>query len=46
MKTPWRKRYKYGINTQLFGKPGKKSRWLYGLLLLVMVLLGLLLEYI
>jgi hypothetical protein len=44
MKTPWQKRYELAINNRLFGLPPKGYRWLYALLIVLVLLLGLLLE--
>lgn len=43
-KSPWEKRYVNSINNMLFGKPKKKSKWMYFLLILFIVLLGLFLN--
>lgn len=43
-KTPWEKRYKNSINNMLFGKPKKNSRWMYLLIIALIILLGFLLR--
>jgi len=43
-KTPWEKRYLRSTNTMLFGKPKKKSRGIYILIIVLILLLGFLLN--
>lgn len=43
-KTPWEKRYLHSTNTMLFGKPKKKLKWHYLILILAILLVGLLLN--
>ena len=41
-KTPWEKRYNLATNTLLFGKPKKKAKWPYLLVIVFILLLGFL----
>ena len=41
-KTPWERRYLHSTNTLLFGKPKKKNRWVYVLVIALILLLGFL----
>lgn len=43
-KTPWEKRFQHSTNTVLFGKPKKKSKWMYVLVIVLILLLGFILN--
>jgi len=39
-KTPWERRYLHSTNTILFGKPKKRSKWVYVLVIAIILALG------
>lgn len=41
-KTPWERRYQHSTNTVLFGKPKKKTKWAYFVVIALILMLGLL----
>jgi hypothetical protein len=45
-KTLYEKRAKYSLNNYIFGKPKRKNRWVYFLLFLIFLGIGLILNYI
>ena len=43
-KTPWERRYMHSTNTLLFGKPKKRSKWVYLLVIVLILALGLIFQ--
>ena len=39
-KTPWERRYLHSTNNVLFGKPKKRSKWVYLLVIVLILALG------
>lgn len=39
-KTPWERRYLHSTNTVLFGKPKKRNKWVYVLVIALILVLG------
>lgn len=43
-KSPWERRYQHATNTVLFGKPKKKNKWVYFLVIVLILVLGFLFQ--
>lgn len=39
-KTPWEKRYLHSTNNLLFGKPKKRAKWMYLIMIVLILALG------